>query len=248
MIFYLIIATTISSIVSAIIATIIGTKRLQQFSKPLSLVATGLLITLSFTHLLPEAMEGDVNLHYIGITCLITVLILIASEMFLSSIHKHHDHNDSLHEAMQNGATGIVSGTALHTFGDGVMIASAFLVNPHLGFAVTTAIMIHEIPQQLGDYVILLECGLSRLKAYCINATALIFTTLGGILGYFILERVENLLPYALAISATSFIYVALSDLLPRLKKLDENTKKISRFSFLLLGVFIAMLISHVHH
>lgn len=247
MIFYLLIATTISSILAATLATIIGTVRLQKFSRPLSLTATGLLITLSFTHLLPEAMEGGIALHNIGITCWATVMILIASEMFLSSLH-HHSHNEAMKEAMKNGATGLLSGTALHTFGDGVMIASAFLVDPTLGFAVAIAIMAHEVPQQLGDYVILLECGLSRLGAYTINATSFIATSTGGLLGYFILDRVENLLPYALAISASSFIYVSLSDLLPRLKKDDGKHKMGWRFSFLMLGSIIAIILSHMPH
>ena len=247
MIVYLLIATTISSILAATLVTIIGTIRLQKFSRPLSLTATGLLITLSFTHLLPEAMESDVELHNIGIACWASIMILIASEMFLSSFH-HHSHNKTMQEAMQNGATGLLSGTALHTFGDGVMIASAFLVDPTLGFAVAIAIMAHEIPQQLGDYVILLECGMSRIAAYSINATSFIATSTGGILGYFILDRVENLLPYALAISASSFIYVSLSDLLPRLKKDDGKHKMGWRFSFLILGSIIAMSLSHIHH
>ncbi|SPT69830.1 ZIP family metal transporter [Anaerobiospirillum thomasii] len=248
MIAYVLAATCISSVGAALLATIIGTKRLKRFARPLSLIATGLLITLSFTHVLPHAMEGDAPLHSIGLTAWATVMVLIALEMFLNTFH-HHGHDSTLpHQAMAQGGSGLLSGTALHTFCDGFMIASAIMVDPHLGLAVTIAIMAHEIPQQLGDYIILLECGMSTLAAYVVNIIALVFTTAGGLMAYFILDKVENLLPYALAISASSFIYVSLSDLLPRLNKSDSKKTMLKRYVFLLTGAAIAMLISHHPH
>ena len=113
--------------------------------------------------------------------------------------------------------------------------------------AVTAAILIHEVPQEIGDYVILLDCGMTRTQAFSISFISGCGAFCGAVLGYFLLDTVKGLLPYALAVSASSFIYVSLCDLLPRLYKSQNQQKMIYRFFFLLLGVIAALLISHHH-
>lgn len=240
MFYYLIPSALVSPLAAACVILITGSKRLENFAKPLSLVAVGLLITISLSHLLPEAMEESSDPHTIGFTVLIAVLVLIGIEMFCSS-HSHHDN------ALAKGAAGLLSGTFLHAFCDGIILASSYLVDVHLGIAVTAAILIHEVPQEIGDYVILLDCGMSRTGAFSISLISGLGALCGVTSGYFLLDTVQGLLPYALAISASSFIYVSLCDLLPRLYKSQNQHKMIYRFFFLLLGVIAALLISHHH-
>lgn len=240
MFYYLIPSAVIAPFAAAFIILITGSKRLENFAKPLSLIAVGLLITISLSHLLPEAMEESLNPHSIGFTVLIAVLVLIGIEMFFNS----HSHKENV---LSKGAAGLLCGTFLHAFCDGIILVSSYLVDIHLGLAVTAAILIHEVPQEIGDYVILLDCGMSRTQAFSISLISGCGAICGAILGYFLLDTVKGLLPYALAVSASSFIYVSLCDLLPRLYKSQNQQKMLYRFFFLLIGVIAALLISHHH-
>lgn len=240
MFYYLIPSALLSPLAAALIILLTGSKRLENFAKPLSLIAVGLLITISLSHLLPEAMEESTDPHSIGFTVLIAVLVLIAVEMFFNS----HSHKEN---ALSKGAAGLLCGTFLHAFCDGIILVSSYLVDIHLGMAVTAAILIHEVPQEIGDYVILLDCGMTRTQAFSISFISGCGAFCGAVLGYFLLDTVKGLLPYALAVSASSFIYVSLCDLLPRLYKSQNQQKMIYRFFFLLLGVIAALLISHHH-
>ncbi len=243
MLILVIAACAIAAPAAAAAAALIGTRRLQLFSRPLGCMAAGLHLTISLTHLLPEAMEDadklGLKLHAMGLILWGTMFALIILEMCLSPHHSAHA------TAMSQGGFGLLAGTALHTFCDGIVIASAFSVSPRLGFAAAFAICCHEIPQQLGDYVILLDCGMQRLNAFCVNLIAFIMCVTGGVLGHFILESVHDLVPIALAISAASFMYVALSDLLPRLRASDRPLTLVRNISFLTLGSLLALAISH---
>ena len=240
MFYYLIPSAILSPLIAALIILLTGSKRLENLAKPLSLIAVGLLITISLSHLLPEAMEESTDPHTIGFTVLIAVLVLIAVEMFFNS----HNHKEN---ALSKGAAGLLCGTFLHAFCDGIILVSSYLVDIHLGMAVTAAILIHEVPQEIGDYVILLDCGMSRTQAFSISFISGCGAFCGAVLGYFLLDTVKGLLPYALAVSASSFIYVSLCEVLPRLYKSENQQKMIYRFFFLLIGVIAALLISHHH-
>ena len=125
-----------------------------------------------------------------------------------------------------------------------MVIASAYLTSPALGFAVTVAVLSHEIAHELGDYAIMLDLGMNTKKAFIVNGVALFGCLSGGIIGFFILSTVNELIPYALALSGASFVYVSLSDLLPRLRNC-ENKKKVSlRFFFIIAGVILSLLIA----
>ena len=245
---YILAGCAVSSVVSALLCLVIGARLIKKFSRPLSLVAVGFLITLAVSHIIPEAME-EADPHKAGIIILVAILFLTFFEMFFFSTH--HDHcegaiNDCgcCTPAFSNGVFGILFGSALHNFCDGLVIASAFLASPALGFAVTIAVLSHEIAHELGDYAIMLESGLTTKKAYIVNLVAFSGCVLGGILGYFILSTLEEFIPYALALSGASFIYVSLSDLLPRLRKADNKGKVILRFFFILVGVVLALVIA----
>ena len=140
-----VLAAIISPTLSVLLTLVIGPSRVSRVAKPLSLMATGLLITLALTHLLPEAMEKAPNSHDVGLYALITVLLLIAFEMFFS-IHHHHDgackNNKHHQEVFSSGGAGLISGTALHTFCDGILIAGSFMLGNGVGIAVTLVIAI----------------------------------------------------------------------------------------------------------
>lgn len=222
---------------------------LDRLARPLSLTATGLLIALSLSHMLPEAMEEAADPHLAGFCALGTVMLLIGIEMFFNAGHSHHHGPDRPlpHAMMADGGLGILAGTALHTFVDGVMIAAAFAVDRGLGLAAAAAIFAHELPQELGDYALLLQCGLNRTQAFAVNLTSLCCCTAGALSSSLVIDHIEGLLPYVLSVSAASFIYVALSDLLPRLRRSDNRRLMLRRYAFLCLGVVLALLISHHH-
>lgn len=240
----LIFAASISSLSAIAALLLIGRVRIERVAKPLSLMATGLLIALALSHMVPEAMHEAADPHLAGLCALCAVLVLVLIEMFFNAGHGHHSHAP---QALANGGLGILAGTALHTFCDGVMIAAAFAVDQGLGIAVTAAIFAHELPQELGDYALMLHCGMSRRQAFSVNLTALVFSVSGALCASLMIEQIEGLLPYVLSVAAASFIYVSLADLLPRLKQSDNLLLMAKRCGFLLLGVALALAISHHH-
>lgn len=252
-------AATVSSLCAILCILLTGTQRISRMARPLSLMATGLLITLALTHILPEAMHEAADPHTAGMVCFVTVMVLIFVEMFFNTGHSHHHHPDlsaCTSSAAPNGkegqtgtggALGLIAGTGLHTFCDGIMLAAAFAADPHVGLAVTMGILAHELPQEIGDYALLLTLGFSRSQAFVINITALLCMLTGALSFSYLIGRVEWLLPYALSVSAASFMYVALSDLLPRLNRSEDKKRMLRRYAFLLAGAVLALLISHHH-
>lgn len=241
MIHYIVFASSISSAVAALCCAIIGGKLLKHYSKPLTLFAVGFLISLSVTHIIPESMEMA-DTHNIGLVILAALLSLTAFEMLVSSgqSHEHKNHN----HYSQGSAAGILIGSALHTFCDGLVIASAFLSSSSLGLAVTVAVLSHEVAHELGDYAIMLNLGMNTKKAFIVNIVAFLGCVAGGISGYYILSVVQSMVPYALALSGASFIYVSLSDLLPRLRHSENKRKSAIQFTWMALGVVLALVIA----
>ncbi len=226
----------VSPLCAAAICVLSGPRLIQRLQGPLGLVAVGILLSLGLGHLLPEAMEAG-DPENVGLAALICALLLCALEMMFYSrgAHEHH--------ALANGGLGILTGSALHTFTDGIVIASAFSVNTQLGVGVTLAVLTHEVPHELGDFALMLHCGLKGKQPYVVNLVALLGTLTGGILGYALLNKLDNLVPYALALSGTSFIYVALSDLLPRLKQTDSTALIAKRMGLIVLGAALALIL-----
>ena len=236
----MLLAAASSSLCAIAALLLIGLQRIERLAKPLALMAAGMLLTLAFAHLLPEAVHGETDSHDLGLVALGTILVLTALEM-LSGHDPAHEHSAS------SGATGLLSGTLVHTFCDGIMLATAFATDMHVGLAVTAAIFIHELPQEMGDYALLLECGYSKKRAFVVNVVALGGMVGGALCSSLILQELTLLLPYALTIAGSSFIYVALSALLPRLKASGSTKSALWRLTCLLLGALLALLLVHHH-
>ncbi len=155
---------------------------------------------------------------------LCTLFVFFALERLALWRHSHGDcASHEGHHAVVTAPLLILVGDAFHNFVDGILIAAAFIADPMLGVTTTVAIIAHEIPQEMGDFILLRNAGWSNAKAFVANGGSSLSSVAGGILGYFTLSAADYVLPYVLVIAASSFIYVALADLLPLLHKQRES-------------------------
>ncbi len=181
--------------------------------------AIGALLGASFLGLLPHAIEHTyaVDAHEIGLTLLLGLLLFFVLEKMVLWRHCHSHHGDEHipeldrpdhHGGHHHEAAGplILVGDTIHNFVDGILIAAAFMTDIHLGIVTALAIAAHEIPQELGDFVILLHSGFTRRKALYFNILSSLGTVVGALLAYFTLSDMQHLLPYILVIAASSFI------------------------------------------
>jgi zinc and cadmium transporter len=244
---YIVLANLLSTVLSISLAAWLGFRVLGSIVDKLVPVSAGLLLATAITHLLPEAFESEVEPHALGWAILLGIVGFFLLEK-LALIHHthhhegdlhHHEHGHDRHEAGRGGVP-ILIGDAFHNFADGVLIAGAFLTDVHLGLVTTLAVMAHEIPHEVGDFMILLNAGFSRVRAFAFNLLSGLSAVVGGVVGYFVLDASHALLPYALAVAASSFIYIALSDLLPEMMRRSSLAKSLPEVGLVLLGVLIA--------
>ncbi len=212
--------------------------------------ALGALLSVAFLDLLPHAVKdtGVEAAHGLFATVLIGILAFFLLEKLLLWRHCHTSdceaHNDREEHYHQPAGMLIVVGDGIHNFVDGVLIAAAFLTDLHLGIVTSLAVAAHEIPQEVGDFAILLQSGYAKTKALIYNMLSSLGTVTGGVLAYFGLERVHETLPYFLALAASSFIYIAVADLIPTLHKKTHTEAVIQQMALILAGV---LLIAGVH-
>jgi zinc and cadmium transporter len=195
--------------------------------------ATGTLLGAAFLGMIPKGLEMASPLAISG-----TVLAGLVGFFILEKlvIWRHcHDQDCAAHS--QQGGTLILVGDAFHNFVDGVVIAAAFLTSPALGIATALAVIAHEIPQELGDFAILLHSGLSKTRAFIYNLISSLTTLPGVILGWYWLADLRQAIPYVLAISAASFIYIAISDLVPSLHRHTTLKSSVTQVVLLLAGI-----------
>ena len=203
--------------------------------------ATGVLLGAAFMRLLPGAFEGlgPDNVHAVGLTVLAGLLVFFLLEKLVLWRHCHHDDCDVHTGAHDHAASGrlILIGDAMHNLVDGVLIAAAFLTDFHLGVATSVAVIAHEIPQEVGDLAILLHAGFSRLRALTLNLLVSLTSVLGGVAGYLWLDGARAFLPYALAVAASSFIYVAVADLIPGMHKRVDFRSAAAQIILIMAGI-----------
>ena len=208
--------------------------------------ATGALLSVSFWGLIPHAFE-EVPTHQIQSvsgTILLGILIFFSLEKLLIWRHCHshsceaHIEIDSHHHHGSAG-TLIILGDSIHNFVDGVLIAAAFLTDVQLGIVTSLAVAAHEIPQEVGDFAILLESGYSKAKALFYNVLASLTTIVGGVLAYYSLEDLHDSLPYFLALASASFIYIAVADLIPSLHKKTDIKTSLQQLVLIAAGVLL---------
>jgi zinc and cadmium transporter len=221
--------------------------------------AVGALLGASFLGLLPHALEHEhaIDPHDIGLTLLLGLLSFFILEKLVLWRHCHHDHcdghlpentNQTKHQHNQAAGTLILIGDTIHNFVDGILIAAAFMTDIHLGIVTALAIAAHEIPQELGDFVILLHSGFNRKKALLYNILSSLGTVVGALLAYFALEGMRHILPYILVVAASSFIYIAVADLIPGLHDKVKPSETLQQVLLIAAGtLFIFITHSTLH-
>jgi len=224
--FYIVIATLAGGVLSVFIAASLTVALLGKVVKGMVSLSAGVLLGTALLHVLPEAFESQAGARELFLTLLGGLLFFWLLEKAELYRHVHHHEGDGHHhhhhfDAQQAGRGGlsVLVGDSIHNFCDGVIIAAAFLADPGLGVVTALAIVAHEIPQEAGDYIVLLNAGFSRRKALLYNALSGLAAVAGGVLGYFVVEPWEALFPYLLVVASSSFIYVAVADLLPQLQQ-----------------------------
>jgi zinc and cadmium transporter len=182
--------------------------------------SVGVLLGVAFLDLLPEAFEKSTDAHSLFGVVLAGILAFFLLEK--AALWRHgHEHDD--HGARKPSGMLILVGDAFHNFVDGVLIAAAFLTDARLGITTTLAIMMHEIPQEIGDFMVLLKAGYGRGRALLLNLAASLMSVAGGIVGYFALEGAAVMMQYALLLAASCFIYIAVADLIPDMHKQNSS-------------------------
>lgn len=232
---WIIIATTLTSIISLVgaVALILKESILKKITIPLVAMSAGALLGGALLHLIPESLEEAGDVSQIMIWVLSGFILFLILEQF---IHWHHCHKmPSEHKHPVTYL--ILISDAIHNFIDGITIGAAFLVNTHLGLIATLAVAAHEIPQELGDFGILIHGGWKKSKALLYNFFSGLTMILGGIVVWLISSEVEIL--FLLPFAAGNFIYIASSDLIPEFKGSGDFKKNILNFSFFLLGLFL---------
>ena len=229
---------------------------------PMVSFAIGALLGAAFLAILPHAFEvPGVDAHAVTLTVLCGILVFFLLEKMVIWRHCHTDDCDvhgstnvaedrtsgatEVHvpdmDKVRNAATGnlILIGDGIHNMVDGVLIAAAFLTDIHLGVVTSIAVIAHEIPQELGDFAVLLHSGFSRGKALIYNMLTSLTTVIGGVVAFFSLSLANRMVPYVLAIAASSFIYIAVADLIPGLHKRPEFSATVQQIVLIALGVTV---------
>ncbi|MDM4767236.1 ZIP family metal transporter [Pelomonas sp. SE-A7] len=224
---YIVLATLIGGLLSVVIAASLTVSLLGKVVKQLVSLSTGVLLGTALLHVLPEAFERPgASPHALFLTLLAGLLFFFLLEKAELYRHTHHHEGDGHHhhhhfdaEQAGRGGLSVLVGDSIHNFCDGIIIAAAFLADTHLGLATSLAIIAHEIPQEVGDYIVLLNAGFSRGKALFYNAVSGLAAVAGGVLGYFVVGPWEAMFPFLLVAASSSFIYVAVADLIPQLQR-----------------------------
>lgn len=232
--------TLLGSVVSILLAAsllLFRGKRLAVFSAALIPYAIGTLLGAAFFGMIPEALhEADAESILPAVLAGLLLFYLIEKVALW-----RHCHNQPCDFHTRAG-TLILIGDSLHNFVDGVAIAAAFASSVPLGIAASVAIIAHEVPQEVGDFAILLESGFSRARALAFNMLSAMTALLGAVLTYFLLPVVESWTPYLLAVSAASFIYIALADLVPG-RRTDGGLRSLL-WELPLIGLGIATIVA----
>jgi len=215
--------------------------------------AIGALLGAAFLALLPHSLAGTDDFHKLGLTVLLGVLGFFLLEKMVLWRHCHHEecevHTPESHAHFHPAAgTLILIGDGVHNLVDGVLIAAAFMTDIHLGVVTSLAVAAHEIPQEVGDFAVLLHSGFSKRKAFVFNVLSSLTTLVGGSVAYFSLASVQHVLPYVLAVAASSFIYIAVADLIPGLHKRVEFRATVQQIVLILSGVIVIYLAHSTLH
>ena len=218
-------------------------------------LSVGIMLSTSLLHALPEAFESGTDPRHLFGALLAGLLAFFLLEKLAILRHSHHHEHDGHHhhhghDKAEAGRAGwmILLGDGMHNFTDGILIAAAFLANPQLGIVTGVAIIAHEIPQEIGDFIVLLNAGFSRTRAYVYNLLCSLLAVAGGLLGYYTLDKATNLIPFVLVFASSGFIYIAVSDLMPQMQRRATMRETIPQVLLIALGVVIVLFLTGAAH
>lgn len=236
-------ATFAGGVLSVAAAGLLSFTALSTFVPRMVSYAVGAMLGAAFLHLLPEAFMQAESIEALFATVLGGLLAFFLLEKAALWRHRHQHGDDDAHGHghadvhKKPVVTLIVVGDSFHNFIDGVLIASAFVTDPVLGVAAAVALIAHEVPQEVGDFMVLLDAGLSRSKAMMLNLASSAMGVVGGIAGYFALGAAQHVTPYVLALAASSFIYIAVADLIPGLHRAMDSRSTAWQIALIALGI-----------
>ena len=259
------------------LAALLSFGLLARYTQHMLSLAAGALLATAFMHLLPEAFESQASAHDLFATLLVGLVFFFlldkaelwhhghehhagaagtASGAGHDHAQAHHGHHHARHDghhdhhghAQPSGGWAVLAGDSVHAFGDGILIASAFMADLRLGFVATLAVLVHEVPHHMGDLIVLRQSSDNRRMALVKVSLAGAVTALGGMTGYALVDQLYDYLPFFLIIASSSFIYVALADLIPQLQKRATLRETAAQIAWLAIGIGLVMLVGSVAH
>jgi len=240
----IILATLINSLISlvGIFSLWMRENSLKKLLILLVALSAGALLSGAFFHLIPEALDTLTPMT-VFMYVLVGFIIFFLMEKFLYWHHCHEGKCD-VHPVSYL----ILFGDGLHNLIDGIIIGISFIVSIPFGIVTSLLIIGHEIPQELGDFGVLVHGGFTKVKALAYNLLSQLTSVIGGILGYFLSTSIEGIIPFILPFAAGGFIYISASDLVPELHKEPKIKKSLSSFAFFILGILIMLAIKFIAH
>ena len=245
--------TIAAGIGSVWLAALLSFGVLARYTQHMLSLAAGALLATAFMHLLPEAFESQAGAQELFATLLVGLVfffLLDKAELWHHG-HEHHDHDhghDHHSHGPKTGGWAVLAGDSVHAFGDGILIAAAFIADLRLGAVAALAVLVHEVPHHMGDLVVLRQTTNNRRIALIKVSLAGAVTALGGVVGYALVDQLYDYLPFFLIIAASSFIYVALADLIPQLQRRATARETAAQIAWLAIGIGLVTLISGIAH
>ena len=269
----ILIGTLVAGIGSVWLAAWLSFGVISRYTQHMLSLAAGALMATAFLHLLPEAFESDVGPQALFLTLLLGLVfffLLDKAELWHHGHEHHHGQHDHdhaghdheghahhghshhhvhhVHNERTAGHWAVLAGDSVHCFGDGILIASAFMADLQLGAIAALAVLAHEVPHHMGDLVVLRQGSNNRKAAVIKVSMAGAITALGGAVGYVLVDALHGALPYFLVVASSSFIYVALADLIPQLQKRLSAKETAAQIIWLVVGMAMVMVVGYLAH
>ena len=268
----ILVGTLVAGIGSVWLAALLSFGLLARYTSHMLSLAAGALLATAFMHLLPEAFESQAGAQELFATLLVGLVfffLLDKAELYHHA-HEHHDPHGGAHDPVRtepsqlpladshgphhhhglgrSGSWAVLTGDSVHAFGDGILIASAFVADMRLGVITALAVLAHEIPHHMGDLVVLRATSSNQRAALVKVSLAGAVTALGGLIGYVLVDMLHAWLPYFLVVASSSFVYVALADLIPQLQKRLSAHETVAQIAWLGVGIALVALVSGLAH
>ncbi len=206
-------------------------------------IAVGALLGDAFIHIIPEAFQVSLNPILTGTLIIAGLFFFFILEKFL---HWHHHEDDTDENHTHPMGKLILFSDGIHNFMDGIIIGASFLVSPAIGIATTLAVILHEIPQEIGDFAVLLHSGYTKTRALWLNFLSALASVLGAIVVLMVGQAAEMALTWFLPMAAGGFIYIAVADLIPELRKTKEAKHSALQIAAVILGVLMMAALTYL--